>query len=180
MPRKARADAPHSSPPSSRHQSVVPPIIQSADTKPSLADLPSAGALRRIAALVYDLLIIIAIHFLVSALYLAIVLRGNAPEHAPQLQATLFPLLLLATFGFYAWFWTHGGQTLGMRAWKLKVVDARLAGHRITIVQCLLRFVTGLLSFGACYLVIYADPSRDALHDRMSGTRTLVIPKSMM
>jgi uncharacterized RDD family membrane protein YckC len=148
--------------------------------RPSLADLPSAGAFRRIAALVYDLIVIIAIQFLVTALYLLLVLRGSAPEHATLLQVTLFPLLLAATFGFYAWFWRHGGQTLGMRAWKLKVVDARLAGHPVTLTQCLLRFVTGLLSAGVCYLVIYTDPSRDALHDRMSGTRTLVIPKSMM
>jgi uncharacterized RDD family membrane protein YckC len=171
MPRKAR-------------KATSPGPVSFADaptpSAPSLAELPSAGALRRLAALVYDLLVIIAIQFLVTALYLAIVLRGNAPEHAPLLQATLFPLLVVATFGFYAWFWTHGGQTLGMRAWKLKVVDARLAGHRITVTQCLLRFFTGLVSAGTCYLVIYADPSRDALHDRMSGTRTLVIPKSMM
>lgn len=114
---------------------------------------------------------------------MATALGGKAPANAAILQIWLFPLLVLATLGFYSWFWTHGGQTLGMRAWKLKVVHARLDGSPITLTQCLLRCLTGIFSWGAFglgYLWVYVDPSRDTWHDIMSGTRTLIIPKDMM
>lgn len=149
----------------------------------ALSACESAGLFRRLAAAVYDFLILVALWILVGFVFIGVVLGGKPPENALQLQLGLFPLLVLATLGFYSWFWTHGGQTLGMRAWKLKVVHARMDGTPITFTQCILRCLTGLFSwgvFGLGYLWVYADPSRDTWHDRVSGTRTLVIPKSMM
>lgn len=152
-------------------------------TSLSLANCEPAGLFRRLAAAVYDFLILAAIWLLVGFFFLAVVLGGKPAEDPTILQVGLFPLLVLATLGFYSWFWTHGGQTLGMRAWKLKVVHARLDGTPISLTQCLLRCLMGIFSwgiFGLGYLWVLTDPSRDTWHDRISGTRTLIIPKAMM
>ncbi len=149
----------------------------------ALSSCPPAGLFRRLAAAVYDFLILVAIWILVGFVFMAVVLGGKPAETSLPLQAGLFPLLVLATLGFYSWFWMHGGQTLGMRAWKLKVVHARMDGTPITFTQCILRCITGVFSwgvFGVGYLWVFADPSRDTWHDRVSGTRTLVIPKDLM
>ena len=146
----------------------------------SYLDFPSAGLFKRLASMVYDALIVIAIWFLIAFAYLAV--RGvDIDKTNPHvLQTELFPLLLLGTFAFYAWFWTHGGQTLGMRAWRLQVVDAHLDGRPVNLLQCLSRFLVALLSLSALglgYLWVLVSPTRDTWHDSLSGTRTLVLPK---
>ncbi|CBL45744.1 Hypothetical protein HDN1F_21610 [gamma proteobacterium HdN1] len=144
-------------------------------------DCPPAGLIRRLAATVYDFLILAAIWLLVGFVFMAVVLGGQPAEDPTILRVGLFPLLVLATIGFYSWFWMHGGQTLGMRAWNIKVVHARLDGTPLTFTQCFMRCFMGFFSwaiFGIGYLWIFADPSRDTWHDRFSGTRTMVVPKN--
>jgi len=137
----------------------------------SLLEYPSAGLLRRSAAMVYDLMILIAIWMAITAAHLAIV----GPE-APS----LFPLLLSGTFMFYYWFWTHGGQTLGMRAWRLKVVDSNLDGRPLSFSSCVVRFTAAILSLlclGLGYAAVLFNPEKNTWHDNLSDTRTLVMPK---
>ncbi|MEZ5507654.1 MAG: RDD family protein [Gammaproteobacteria bacterium] len=146
----------------------------------SYLDYPSASLFKRLASMVYDALIVIALWFLITFIFLAI--RGaDITESNPHaLRTQLFPLLLLGTFAFYAWFWTHGGQTLGMRAWRLQVVDAHLDGRPVNLVQCLSRFLIALISlsaFGLGYWWVLISPSGDTWHDTFSGTRTLLLPK---
>lgn len=172
-----------SKPPASRTPSIKPNGTHSSPAALSLANCEPAGLFRRLAAAVYDFLILAAIWLLMGFFFLAVVLGGKPAEDPTILQVGLFPLLVLATLGFYSWFWMHGGQTLGMRAWKLKVVHARLDGTPISFAQCLLRCLMGIFSwgvFGLGYLWVLTDPSRDTWHDRVSGTRTLVIPKALM
>ncbi len=130
--------------------------------------------------MVYDALIVIAIWFLIAFIFLAV--RGaDIAQHEPHaLKTQLFPLLLVGTFAFYGWFWMHGGQTLGMRAWRLQVVDAHLDGRPLRLTQCLSRFLVGLISFSAFglgYWWVLFSPSGDTWHDTLSGTRTLLLPK---
>lgn len=147
----------------------------------SYLDYPSAGVFRRLASMVYDALIVIAMWFLIATIYLAI--TGVDSEHSSKdLQLTLFPFLLSGTFLFYFWFWSHGGQTLGMRAWRLQVVDANLDGRPVNIFQCLSRFLMAILSlgcFGLGYFWLLISPSGDTWHDSLSNTRTLVLPKEI-
>ncbi|MAR90730.1 MAG: RDD family protein [Pseudomonadales bacterium] len=147
----------------------------------SYVDFPAAGLPRRLASMVYDGLIVLALWFLIAVLYLAA--AGVDTERSSlDLQLTLLPLLLLGTFLFYYWFWTHGGQTLGMRAWRIQVVDARLDGRPLTLGQCLSRYLISLLSlgcFGLGYLWVVISASGDSWHDSLSNTRTLVLPKAV-
>lgn len=146
----------------------------------SYLDFPSASLFKRLASMVYDLLILAALWLLVGFAFLAIRGADIAQREPAALQTELFPLLLLGTFVFYSWFWMHGGQTLGMRAWRLQVVDAHLDGRPVNLVQCLSRFLIALISlsaFGLGYLWVLISPSGDSWHDSFSGTRTLVLPK---
>ena len=151
------------------------------------ADLPPAPLWRRLVALLYDGLLLIALWFIVAGIVVTLYPHSGLPMddikgvRVPTrlaLQGVLFPLLLVASWGFYAWFWTHGGQTLGMRAWKLLSRDQ----HRrpMTPLQTISRFLAGMLStglFGIGWLMALL-PARQTLHDRLSSSETVVVPKA--
>jgi len=121
-----------------------------------------AGLLRRLAAIVYDLLLLVAILFVASALTLPLT-HGEA-VHANNPLFTTY--LFLVSFFFFAWFWTHGGQTLGMRAWRLRL-QLQSAGP-IGWWHALLRFLTGLpawllLILGLAELAVRHNPNLPVL-----------------
>lgn len=125
----------------------------------------------RLLALVYDSLPVIALWLAASLAVL--VLRGGVPV-APWSAAWWGQCLLLwAITGLYAVeSWRRGGQTLGMRPWRLKVVDGN--GHPAHRAQLWLRFAWATLSWlpgGLGFLIGLIDGERRTLHDRMSGTR---------
>lgn len=120
------------------------------------------------AAVCYDAFLLLAVLFLATALAL--------PFNAGQAFAGgqyFYPVYLLAiSFVFYGWFWTHGGQTLGLRAWKIKVCN--LDGHALGWGQAGIRFVSGLLSWaclGLGFLWCLFDKNRLCWHDYLSKTR---------
>ena len=85
-----------------------------------MTEIPTrpASLWRRLGALFYDSLLLVAIWFLATALVMLIT-RGQF--NAASLPFQLY--ILLVSFWFFGWFWTHGGQTLGMRAWKIRVLQ---------------------------------------------------------
>jgi uncharacterized RDD family membrane protein YckC len=124
-------------------------------------------------AMLYDLFLLLSVLLFASALAL-LVTRGTLDYHHPLFRSYLF----IICFSFYAWFWIHGGQTLGMRAWRLRV--QRLDGKPITLWQALLRFLSAIPSlgvFGLGYLWILVDKKRMALHDRISESVIVLLPK---
>lgn len=133
-----------------------------------------AGLLRRLAAGAYDLLLLAGL--LMAVGFIVVVARGGAavPPGTPA-----FSLLVGGVVAaFYTGFWRFGGQTLGMRAWRLRVETAD--GGRIGIGTGLLRLAASLLSLaagGLGFLWIVVDPERQAWHDRLSGTRVVLLPK---
>jgi uncharacterized RDD family membrane protein YckC len=138
-------------------------------------DLPSApGFLRRLAAQIYDLFLLSALLFLATAL-----LFPFTSGEAVSTQQTLIYRIYLAviSFLFYGWFWTHGGQTLGLRAWKIKVLT--LDQKPINWNQALLRFATAIFSwafFGLGFLWILIDKKRRGWHDHLSKTALFFVP----
>jgi uncharacterized RDD family membrane protein YckC len=135
--------------------------------KPGNDSINRPGFLRRLTALLYDFLLLIAVLFVATALLLPL----NAGE-AFTAQQFFFPLyLLLVSFFFYTWFWTHGGQTLGLRAWKIKVLT--LDRKPISWKQALLRFTIAIVSWGFCglgFLWILIDKNQRSWHDHLSKT----------
>jgi uncharacterized RDD family membrane protein YckC len=136
--------------------------------------LASAGLLRRLAGVVYDSLLLVALWMVATGLWL--LAAGGRP---PADGDPLFQLyLLVIAFLFFGGFWIRGGRTLGMQAWRMRVVSAD--GRALTWRQAAIRFFAAILSWlplGAGYLWCLVDRDRNTLHDRLSGTRTVVLPK---
>lgn len=127
------------------------------------------GFLRRLAIVAYDVLLLIAVLFLATALLLPF---GNTLIQ----EKTFYRLyLLIVSFIFYGWFWTHGGQTLGLRAWKARVLT--FEQQPITWLQAFMRFVTALASCGLSLLWIPLDRHRRSWHDYLSKTAVFFEPK---
>jgi uncharacterized RDD family membrane protein YckC len=146
---------------------------------PSPPAVDRAGLLRRLAAMLYDGLLLLAVLMVATALVLPLT-GGEAVEPAknPFLVFVYRALLVLLIFGFYGLFWTRRGQTLGMASWRLRV--EREDGGVLTWSDSLRRLGWALLSllpFGLGFLWILFDPQRRAWHDRLSGTRIVVLPK---
>lgn len=121
--------------------------------------------LRRFAAIFYDLLLLLSVLFLSTALIL--------PFNAGQAFSAnwLYSLYLLCvSFIFYGWFWTHGGQTLGLKAWKLQVLTTEK--KTISWRQAFLRFSGAIISwivFGIGFAWALRDGKR-CWHDVFSKT----------
>lgn len=128
--------------------------------------------LRRLGALAYDLLIVTALIFIAGA---AVVIPVGMIWGAETLigENPIFRLYLAAVFvGFFGGFWTHGGQTLGLRAWKLRIVradDGPLGWKESALRMAAAIPSLGLLGLG--YLWILVDRDGLAWHDRLSRTR---------
>lgn len=150
------------------------------------AELPPAGFLRRLGAMVYDGLLVIALALTTAGVVNIFAPRPVIPEGAETvslegMQTVSGPLLgsliFLQTFAFFAFFWIAHGRTLGMQAWRLRVIDAN--GQRITATQALKRFIAAipsLLLFGLGYFWQLVDRSGLTWTDRASGTRVVRIP----
>jgi len=131
--------------------------------------MASPGLARRLAALLYDTLQVIAVLMLVSLPFVLLEL-GQGPFYQSA--------LLLTTFAFFAKFWRHGGQTLGMKSWDIRIISSN--GQPITLMQCLLRFMTAipsLLFFGLGYFWMLIDKDKLTWADRYSDTRLIMTPK---
>lgn len=142
---------------------------------PAIPAIEAPGLLRRLAAILYDSLLVAAVLFL-SAVPVVIVLDGP-PETA--LAKSLFRLYLATVvFVFFAGFWTHGGQTLGMRSWRLKLV--RADGGPVGWLEALKRYLAAWLSLaplGMGWWWMLLDRDKLTWHDRLSGTRLVLLPK---
>ena len=143
----------------------------------SKAQKPSI--VRRIGAFLYDVLLLIAV--LMVAVGLVVVpygvITGEELHKHHLLLEQLY--LLLVTAGFYVYFWTHGGQTLGMKAWRLQVIaqDGKAVGFNAAVK----RFVWSILSLIPAGLGLWWSLfNRQGLawHDSKSNTRVVLLPKS--
>jgi uncharacterized RDD family membrane protein YckC len=144
--------------------------------------LPSPFILRRLAAMVYDTLLVLPLIMASVALFLGgrTLLIGSPGEgEVVQLNAYLVRLVaLLTVFGFFCWFWIKNGQTLGMQAWRIKLVD--FAGNKPGAWQSLLRCLGALLSaacLGLGYLWCLVDKHGRYWHDYISRTELVLVPK---
>ncbi len=134
----------------------------------------TASLWRRLGAVVYDALLLVALLVLGSFLYVPI--AGHVLP-APLGRAVYQILLFAIGFVYFTGFWTHGGQTLGLRTWRLRLV-ARDGGP-VTWSQATRRFALALISwicFGLGFLWVLVDREKLAWHDRYSGTRLTRLP----
>lgn len=150
-------------------------------------DFAVAGLPRRLAAMFYDFLLCVAILMVMTLAYQQIVLRlifgGDrlremADSGALNGDPVLSTLLFFSLFAFFAKFWTHSGQTLGMQVWGVRVQNAD--GSAISLWQALLRFMVSIASWlclGLGFFWMLWDKQKRSWHDIYSETRLVHIPK---
>ena len=142
---------------------------------------PSLG--RHLMALVYDTFLVVPIIMLTTALIMGLYVTILPPPAAQTDIVALPPAAvqsgaLLSVALFYFIFWRRGGQTLGMQAWRIKLVD--LTGARADAGQLITRLLAATLAYGLFgFGLAWRFVDRDGLylHDRMSGTKLVQLPK---
>lgn len=123
----------------------------------------------------YDLLPLIGLWMVAAALWILAFHRGYDPQHPGSVMHVLLDAWLLGvTAAYFVVSWVKVGQTIGMRAWKLKLVHEE--GERIDTRVAVLRFVLALLSLaivGCGFWYALFDPGKRTWHDKLCGTRML-------
>ena len=123
---------------------------------------------RRFVCLLYESLVVFSI-LLIGFLIPEIVLSGFGMTLSGKAMWIHVVLLLMA---YFVWCWLNGGQTLPMKTWKLRVVDAN--DRPVRPLQAILRYCAAwpsFLLFGIGLIWALIDKDRQFLHDRIAGTR---------
>jgi uncharacterized RDD family membrane protein YckC len=145
---------------------------------------------RRLLCVVYEVVILFGVVFLAGYLFSTLTQQRNGLTHHNLLSAWI----ALVVGVYFVWFWTHGGQTLPMKTWRLRIVDGAL--RPLTVPRAIARYVLAWLWFApplalhplmglpvpqtlivlAAWVALWAstqwlDPDRQWLHDRLAGTR---------
>jgi uncharacterized RDD family membrane protein YckC len=136
-----------------------------------MPDTPTPGILRRLASMLYDGLLLMAVLFVAAFLFIGVTHDAQSPG-----LRFLFQVYLLAiTAAYLIWFWLHGGQTLAMKTWRLRLISRQ--GSPVTLRQAALRFILAFLGLplgGIGILWAFFDRDRQFLHDRLAGTEIVL------
>jgi uncharacterized RDD family membrane protein YckC len=144
-----------------------------------ISQAKTPGLLRRLAAMLYDWLLLFGVLVVAAAAVIIPYLEAASTTTFPH-SSWWFRLYLLAViYGYYAIPWLRGGQTLGMRSWRFRLLrdDGTDLRHR----DVLLRLGWALLSLapgGAGLLWVLVDRDGLAWHDRLSHTRPVMLRKA--
>lgn len=148
--------------------------------------------------MVYEALLLFGVLFISAYLFSTL----TQQRHGLYLRSAMATWLFLVLAAYFSWFWAHGGQTLAMKTWRIRV--ERADGEPLPAWQALLRylfawmwFIPGLLlawlvnakgwmlvllpaaSMVAWALTMYLVPDRQFLHDRLARTRLVRLPLTL-
>ncbi|MES2499465.1 MAG: RDD family protein [Pseudomonadota bacterium] len=130
---------------------------------------------RLFAACVYELLLLIALWFIFSWIFIA--LFGDATHSIKRVFLQLF--LWLVTGAYFIWCWCKSGQTLATQTWRIKLINR--AGDTLSIKEAVLRYILASLSalfFGIGFIWILIDKNRLYLHDRLLKCRFISVNRN--
>ena len=137
---------------------------------PEITGTSVPGFWRRILCMIYEFLLLIAVLFIAGFIFHLVYHDTDSPYFRP-----VFQLYLLSVAGIYLiWFWTHGGQTLAMQTWKIRVIS--INGSGISIWQAIARYffaVTSISFFGCGIIWALFDREGQFLYDRLAGTKII-------
>ena len=124
------------------------------------------GLLRRLASMTYEAVLLFAVAFFAAWLFFFASGGREALSGWPRHLLQLFIATVFA--GYFLWCWLRGGQTLAMKAWRIRLVG-------VTPGKALLRFVLALLFVPSLISIVWSlfDQDRQFLHDRLAGTRLI-------
>jgi uncharacterized RDD family membrane protein YckC len=162
-----------------------------AQEAPAAGGLPMAGVARRMAAFVYEGVLLFGVVFIAGYLYAALTQQRHALQGHTGLQVFVFIVLA----AYFVTFWSRGGQTVAMQAWHVRLVTA--SGAAVGPLRALARYLVAWLWFApaliaasvaglhsaaqiftlmivgsvAYALLAFLHPQRQFLHDALCGTR---------
>jgi uncharacterized RDD family membrane protein YckC len=162
-----------------------------ADSAPQADALQTPGVARRMAAFLYEGVLLFGVVFLAGFVYATLTQQKHALQGQTGLQVFVFVVLAL----YFTTFWSRGGQTVAMRAWHVRLVTAQ--GAPVTPWRALTRYLFAWLWFApaliaaraaglhstaqiftlmavgvvAYALLAFLHPQRQFLHDAACGTR---------
>ena len=129
------------------------------------------GIRRRLVSMLYEGLVVFSI-LLIGFLMPQVVLSGFGWTVSPR---ALWLHILLLLLIYFVWCWLNGGQTLPMKTWKLRIINAD--GSPLRPMQAVLRYLIAwpsILLLGAGIFWAIFDKDQQFLHDRLAGTRIVV------
>jgi uncharacterized RDD family membrane protein YckC len=138
----------------------------------------SPSLLRRFAAMLYDSLLVVALVAVINAAALAVVVQVSAGAQQVLNPHLVRALSTLGIAGFFCLFWLKSGQTLGMQAWRIKLVG--FDGQPPSFPQAVLRCIGAVFSFvclGLGYWWCLVDRKKRYWHDYLSRTELILLPK---
>ena len=136
----------------------------------STATPTGVGLFRRLFAIFYDCFLLIAILFVVSGIATALN-HGTAVEPGNKLYPIMVFIIFSLSYLYFAWFWMHGGQSLGMKTWQIQLrsIDGSTIDWKISTI----RFITALFSWGCVglgFLWAFYNKQNRCWHDLSSKT----------
>lgn len=154
-----------------------------------LAQLPYAALKPRLFSMLYEAMLLFGVLFIAAWLFSTLLQQ----RHALYLRHAQEAWLFLVLAAYFIWFWSHGGQTLAMKTWHIRLVAAN--GRKVGPVRAAARFLLAWMWFvpglAAAWLVhaqnwmlvvipavnallwlamTFLNPERQFLHDRLAGT----------
>lgn len=169
------------------------PAVPSAGASPPPIGLQAPGLARRLAAFVYEGVLLFGVTMIAGYLFSSLTQQRHALQGKAGLQAFLFVVLAI----YFAWFWSRSGQTLAMKSWHIRLVmaDGSPVGQGRAVLRYLLSWLwfvpallaawlAGLHSSGAISGMVLAGvlayatltrlrPDRQFWHDVVCGTRLI-------
>ncbi|MCR4467590.1 RDD family protein [Burkholderia sp. SCN-KJ] len=161
---------------------------------PAVAAAPSVR--RRLAAMLYEAVLLFGVVFFAALAFSLATQQRNGLVHHNLLAAWI----TLVVGAYFVWFWTHGGQTLPMKTWRLRLESS--SGRPLNAGHALVRYALGWLWFlpplalhpllglsvpvtlalAAAWIVVWAGAARlhadrQFPHDRIARTRVVAIPR---
>ncbi|MCG6201933.1 RDD family protein [Psychromonas antarctica] len=162
-----------------QHEKAIP-LLQA-----QYQSCPRANFINRLGAYIYDLIVISALLMLATILAVLVVIIGNKVglinlslyrDVADYLANNLLfaGYLSIVIMAFYGYFWTQSGQTIGMKAWRLRVQNTD--GSNITITQSLIRMGTSALGLGNISTLF---PNTNSFQDSWAECEVVVLTKEL-
>lgn len=143
--------------------------------EPTNTEPEYAGLFRRLFAIFYDSFLLLAILFVVSAIATTLN-NGKAVEPGDKLYPIFVILVFALSYLYFAWFWVHGGQSLGMKTWRIQLKNCNPESNdneQINWRIATIRFFSAIVSwgfFGLGYLNALFDKKNRCWHDLSSKT----------
>ncbi|MBS0355232.1 MAG: RDD family protein [Proteobacteria bacterium] len=135
-----------------------------------------AGLRRRLASMLYEILLLLGV--LALAFMVPLLIVGATLNYTPP-GGVLWAYVFLVLGGYFLWYWRTGGQTLAMQTWKLRIVN--FEGGPISVRQACIRYALAwpsVLLFGIGIVWALLDKEHQFLHDRLAGTRIVLLLNS--